>query len=134
MVVFHKDLVLVAKHNNLILRGTRNYKNGMWEIPLPLNENLPHVLNKADTKIHFVNNTQSHFANGIIKKETTINDLINFLHAACFSPSPSTWIEAIKRNYFLGWPGLTAKAVRKYLTPSPATSKGRLDQTQKNQQ
>ena len=134
MVVFHKDLVLVAKHNNLVLKGTRNHNNGMWEIPLPLQEKLPHILHDNDTSIHYIDKHNQQFANGIIKKETTINDLINFLHAACFSPSPSTWIEAIRRNYFLSWPGLTAKAVRKYLTPSPATAKGHLDQSQKNQQ
>ena len=42
-------------------------------------------------------------------------------------------MNAIKKNYFLSWPGLIAKAVRKYLTPSEATAKGHLDQAQKNQ-
>lgn len=137
VVIFHKDLVVVAKHNQLLLQGKRNNHNGMWEIPLPLQIPLPHKLKKHNTELFFINSssaTPTHCANGIIKKESTINDLINFLHGACFSPSKSTWINAIKRNYFLGWPGITVKAVRKHLTPSPATAKGHLDQTQKNQQ
>ena len=135
IVIFHKNLVLVTKHNKIILRGFRNTNNGMWEIPLPLTDKLNSTITKTNTEVYFVNsNAQTKLANGIIKKETTINDLINFLHAACFSPSPSTWIQAIKKNYFLSWPGLTAKAVRKYLTPSAATAKGHLDQQQKNQQ
>jgi hypothetical protein len=33
-------------------------------------------------------------------------DLINYLHAACFSPVKSTWIKAIKNGNFSSWPGL----------------------------
>ena len=81
MVVFHKDLVLVAKHNEIILNGNRNHKNGMWEIPLPLKQHLPHLLDKSNTKVFYVNPSEpekTQVANGIIKKETTIHDLINF--------------------------------------------------------
>jgi hypothetical protein len=38
-------------------------------------------------------------------------DLINYLHAACFSPVKSTWITAIKNGNFTSWPGLTEQAV-----------------------
>jgi hypothetical protein len=31
-------------------------------------------------------------------------DLINYLHAACFSPVNSTWIKAIKNGDFSSWP------------------------------
>ena len=114
-VIFDKQQVLVFKHNQIILQGHRNHHNGMWQVPLPLTQ-------------------QQHFAHGIIKKETSVNDLINFLHAAAFSPSKSTWIEAVRRNYFVTWPGVTVKAIQKYLSPSRAPAKGHLDQTQKNQQ
>ena len=122
-VNFNKHEATVVKNGKTLLTGIRNNNNGMWETTLPITtplQNAPVPFTDA-------------MANGIIKKETTVNDLINFLHAACFSPSTSTWINAIKRNYFLGWPGLTVKAVQKYLSPSPSTSKGHLDQTQKNQ-
>ena len=137
LVLFHKDIAIVAKHNKIILHGVRNKNNGMWVTTLPNKKKFPHLLNAQNINIYFSDPTstqQQHIANGIITKETSINDLINFLHAVCFSPSPSTWIEAIKRNYFITWPGSTAKAVRKYLTESPATAKGHLDQIQKNQQ
>ena len=63
----------------------------MWETQLPqeLHNSSPSFLPSAA-------------ANGIIKKETTTNDLINFLYAACFSPSQNTRVKAITRNYFLG--------------------------------
>ena len=122
-VNFNKHEATVVKNGKTLLKGIRNNNNGMWETPLPIATSHNHA------PVPFTNA----MANGIIKKETTVNDLINFFHAACFSPSTSTWINAIRRNYFLGWPGLTVKAVRKYLSPSPSTSKGHLDQTQKNQ-
>ena len=113
----------MVKNGQTILKGIRNNKNVMWETQLSLafHNSSPSSLPLAA-------------ANNIIKKETTTNDLINFLHEACFSLSHSTWINAIKRNYFLGWPALTVKAVRKYLSPSPSTSKDHLDQAQKNHQ
>ena len=49
VVIFHKDLVVVAKHNQLLLQGKRNNHNGMWEIPLPLQTPLPHKLQKHNT-------------------------------------------------------------------------------------
>jgi hypothetical protein len=41
-------------------------------------------------------------------------DLINYLHAACFSPVKSTWITAIKNGFFSSWPGLTGHAVENH--------------------
>jgi hypothetical protein len=58
--------------------------------------------------------------------------LIDFLHRACFSPTMSTWTQAIEDNFFATWPGLTAEAVRKYLPKSLATAKGHLKATPKN--
>jgi hypothetical protein len=40
-------------------------------------------------------------------------DLINYLHAACFSPVKSTCITAIKNGHFTSWSGLTEHAVEK---------------------
>jgi hypothetical protein len=38
-------------------------------------------------------------------------ELINYLHAACFSPVKSTWIKAIKNGHFTSWPGLMEQSV-----------------------
>jgi hypothetical protein len=51
-------------------------------------------------------------------------DLINYLHAAYFSPVKSTWITAIKNGNFTSWPGLTEQAVEKNLSKSTSTTKG----------
>jgi hypothetical protein len=59
-------------------------------------------------------------------------DLINYLHAACFSPVKSTWITAIKNGHFTSWPGLTEHAVEKHLSKSTSTTKGHLNQQREN--
>jgi hypothetical protein len=59
-------------------------------------------------------------------------DLINYLHAACFSPVKSTWITAIKNGNFSSWPGLTEHAVEKHLSKHTVTTKGHLNQQRQN--
>ena len=45
-----------------------------------------------------------------LKQELTL-----FYHAACFSPTKRTFVDAIKRNAFASWPGLAVELVNKYL-------------------
>ena len=52
------------------------------------------------------------------KQEPTL-----FYHAACFSPTKRTFVDAIKRNAFASWPGLTVELVNKYLPITEATTK-----------
>jgi hypothetical protein len=59
-------------------------------------------------------------------------DLINYLHAACFSPIKSTWIKAINNGNFLSWPGLNEHTVEKHLSKSTSTAKGHLNQQRQN--
>jgi hypothetical protein len=59
-------------------------------------------------------------------------DLINYLHAACFSPVKSTWIKAIKNGNFSSSPGLNEHTVEKYLSKSTSTAKGHLNQQRQN--
>jgi hypothetical protein len=40
--------------------------------------------------------------------------LVNYLHAACLSPVKSTWIQAIKNENFISWPGPMEQAVEKH--------------------
>jgi hypothetical protein len=59
-------------------------------------------------------------------------DLINYLHAACFSPVKSTWITVIRNGNFLSWPGLTKHAVERHSSKSTATTKRHLNQQRQN--
>ena len=58
-------------------------------------------------------------------------ELTLFYHAACFSPTKSTFVDAIKRNAFASWPGITVDLVNKYLPRTEATIKGHIRQQYK---
>ena len=62
------------------------------------------------------------YANHVYEKQSK-QDLVLFYHAACFSPSKSTFIKAIKNKAFTSWPGLTAELVATYLPKTEATVK-----------
>ena len=55
-----------------------------------------------------------------------IPDLITYLHAAAGYPVKQTWIKAIQQGHYVGWPGLTADRVQKYLTPKIETALGHM--------
>ena len=104
---FTKHAVTIHRHNQPILTGPR-LPNGLWSLPIQ--------------PVH----TQ-HQANTLFTPQTQ-QQMVQWLHAAAFSPSTSTFIDAIQRNFFATWPGLTPDIVRRYLPQSDATVKGHLDQ------
>ena len=57
-----------------------------------------------------------------------IPEQINYIYAACFSPVKSTFLKAIKADYFSTFPNLTTTNVEKYLIRSVASAMGHLDQ------
>jgi hypothetical protein len=67
----------------------------------------------------------------IIQKKKTHTELVQYLHAACFSPVKSTFEKAIKNKHFQSWPGLTAQ-ILKHLPTSVATTQGHIHQERQN--
>ena len=113
-----KTKLNVLKNNNIIMQGKRNLQDGLWDIPLP----------------PVTCELQQHHANILICRDKSKSELAQYLHAACNSPSISTFIRAIKNNIFLSWPGLTADLITKHLPKSLATAKGHLQYERKNLQ
>ena len=116
-VIFSKTTAKAIKNDKIVFEATRDFSNGMWTVPLTC----------------LKNSTPPQESNAIIQYNTAKHDVISYLHAACMSPTPSTWMQAIDKGFFSTWPGVTSKAVKKYLIPSQATTKGHLDQESKNQ-
>jgi hypothetical protein len=110
--------------NTVILTGYRDPATNLWEVPLqPTTQTqpdptwiLPHTEHHANSAYH----------------TSTQTDLVTYLHAACGSPIPSTWIKAIRNGHFATWPGLTAKLVTDKLPKSITTVKGHLNRQRKN--
>ena len=115
-VLLSAESLCAIKNNKVILQGYRNPNDGLWDIPLPTSQGAP-------SPPHLVPPTRSsHKLAVIIPKKQTATELIRYLHAACFSPVSSTWLQAIKHNNFLTWPGLTSDLVSKHLPRSQATA------------
>ena len=72
--------------------------------------------------------------NVILRKQQNSSDLAGFLHGCCGSPVPSTFIQGIKNDQFLTWPGLTAQLINKHLPPVKATVFGHMHQEKQHLQ
>ena len=106
-----RQVTIVNSQDDTIATGSRDLSTGLWNLPLPL-PSLP----------------SQPMINGIIKRDTPISDLCEFLHSALFSPTLSTLEQALKNGFLNSFPGLTLKTIRKYLPLSEATCKGHLNQ------
>jgi hypothetical protein len=113
-VTFTQDQVTVSKKGKHLMYGARDPKSRLWRV------NLKQKFETAKVQCNHAhgNNNQKY--------------LINYLHAACFSPVKSTWIMAIKNGNFISWPGLTKHAVETHLSKSTSTTKVHLNQQRQN--
>jgi hypothetical protein len=98
----------------IVTYGSRDPKSRLWQV------NLKQKMKPEIVKCNHAhdNNNQKY--------------LINYLHAACFSPVKSAWIKAIKNGNISSWPGLNEHAVEKYFSKSTSTAKGHLNQQRQN--
>jgi hypothetical protein len=109
-VTLTHNQVTVSKDNKCIMHGSRDPKLRVWRVDLKQKSE------KQEVQCNHAHNN------------TNQKDLINYLHATCFSPVKSTWSTAIKNGNVLSWPGFTEHAVEKHLSKSTATTKGHLNQ------
>ena len=57
----------------------------------------------------------------------SIEQTIRYLHTSVGFPTKSTWLKAIKKGNFIGWPLATAENVAKYFPQSEETTKGHMN-------
>ena len=87
----YKDAKLKIIDGKLVVKGTRNTKDSLWDITIP---NIPtQALNTMQSPISEVNNY-------IIWKDKTKTDLAIYIHAYVFSPPMVTLQNTIKKGYF----------------------------------
>ena len=125
--IFDKDTVKITKNGKVVLQGHRNPVNNLWEIILGRTKQDPKPT--SPPRLH-INNIDYSLCN--VFRMSSIANIINYLHGACFYPVKSTWLAAIERGAFATWPYITYQAVQKHLLPSPNTSKGHMKQTPSN--
>ena len=96
--------------------------------------NQQHQDRNSFDKIYQVAKLQStnHKLAVIIRKKQTHRDLARYLPATCFSAVKHTWIQAIKRNHFISWTGLTQDLLQKQIPLIHATVQGHMHKQQQN--
>ena len=113
-VFFNETRAIVTKANKIILTGSKNPHDNLYDIILP---------NDHNNKINF-----------IIRKDKTKTELAKFYHATVFSPPVSTLQKAIRKGNFLSWPGISNLNFNKLIGTTEATEMGHLDQERKGLQ
>ena len=103
----------------------RELQTGLWILPLTDNTRQPKTNTTADNYKR-MNETHKQYAHNMYAM-TSKASLVQYLHQAAFSPPKATLLKAVHNNQFVTWPGLTVKAVKKYLPEfSLATDKGHM--------
>jgi hypothetical protein len=113
-VTFTQEQVTVSKNRKYVMYGSRDSRSRLWRVDLK---------QRFETKQVQCNHAHAN---------SNQKNLINYLHAACFSFVKSTWITAIKNGNFTSWPGLTEQAVEEHLSKSTSTKKCHLNQQRQN--
>ena len=95
----------------------------MWLVPLTQTTKTTIPLQQKLYQTEKINN---------VHQTTTKQDLITYLHQCLFSPTKATLIKAIHNYQLLGFPGLTAEVVQRFLPVSTVTIKVHMHRTPKN--
>ena len=118
VAVFTNESVLISKDNKLILEGTRNKVDGLWDVPVK-NDNF----RGRDLQVNY-----------IIQRKKSKHDLAHYLHGCAMSPKVSTFQAAIDRGNFVTWPGIDNLNFRDIIRTTEATEKGHMNQEQQGLQ
>ena len=95
---------------NVIIDAPKTANESLWQLPLP---------------VHPVSQT-----NLVIRHDLDA-DYVLFSHACFGSPAVSTFLNAVRRNWLVGYPRLTAKMITENMPNAVATAQGHLDRTRR---
>jgi hypothetical protein len=125
--VFTNDCVTVIRNDLVLLTGARSTSaNGLWALNPLAKTTTPSV--EPSGPITGLVNAMFHTT----LAHDTIANRIAFYHAILFSPSLSTWCQAIDAGHFTTWPSHTSSTVRKYPPQSTPMHQGHLNQVRAN--
>eukprot|EP00957_Ditylum_brightwellii_P141022 10743382-Ditylum_brightwellii.AAC.1 len=90
------------QNEHMLMYRPHNKQNGLWYLSLHTETSKMQPV-AYSTQQHWQPTCNNMY--GLHVKQ----DMVQYLHAPCFSPVPSTWCKAIRRGYFATFPGLTEK-------------------------
>ena len=93
--IFSKNkCTIYNKWNEPVITDIHNHSMGLYEQSIPRH-----------------NNQNISQANATLPT-TNLQEHIKYLHQCAFSPTPRTWIQAVKKGHFKTWPGVTVEAIQ----------------------
>ena len=103
--------------DGIVLRGHRNYTDGLWDIPIYSSTNVipPSTTSSSTNKI-----------NVIIRKHQTKQNLSQYIHKCLLSPPIHTLLQTIQLNHLLTFPSLTTSLIKNHIPKSTYTMQGHL--------
>ena len=102
-VLLQSKKCYVIKNKDIILQGTRNIYDKLWDIEIPTK----HKIYKS------IQPTPSQNINIIIRKRQTKKDLATYLHAACFAPTQQLVLRPSRTYVWLHMLEATVDAARR---------------------
>ena len=98
-IILDENKATIVKDGHVLLEGKRNLRDHLWDIELPIFQ---------------IETATKHYANAIIRKDTTKKDLADYLYQCCYSPPLSTFKVAINNGNFIIWPGIDDTNTKNY--------------------
>ena len=115
--MFSKNSLQIFKQNELILKGSRNTSDGLWDVPIPQSSEPRNMHSSIRNKINI-----------IIPKNKSYHELGHFYHGALCSPTIKTLVAAIKNDQLLSWPAIDKINFHKTIQDTTAIHMGHLEQ------
>jgi hypothetical protein len=125
-VTLDNDTIHIELHDKVIMSGNRCDSTGFWHLDVAQPSASP-TSNPHPANPHVNLFIKDYHANAAVGHAGPA-ELVEFAHAAMWSPSLSTLEKALLKGY-INLPGLTSELLRKHPPNSRATAKGHLNQT-----
>ena len=110
-------LILNKWSGKVIMKGTRDPRSNLYMISLT-----------QQNKLMTESTTPDEYVLGIAYECKSKSTLVDYHHASCCIPTQSGCGNAITKNFFTSWPGLSFDLVQKYLSKKQSTILGHLQQ------
>ena len=120
--IYDEQDVRIVVTGEAALRGWRDKRSGLWRVPLTEDAHI----NSAES-IELSMPQLRDVVNNLYDLPS-IEQAIRFTHASIGFPTKATWLKAIRRGNFVGWPLVTVENVHKYFPESDETQKGHMNQ------
>ena len=141
VALFTKSFLYLFKNYKLLLKGHRNPKDGLWDVPFT-SPTYPSSHNSLNLQLLQTSPILTYHSASPINNELLCNyiialdkpkhNLAQYLYGCMFAPSISTLEEAICCGHLISWPGIEDINFKKYVGTNVANAKGHLDQFKQN--